>query len=170
MERNLQPGKMYEVLGRRKIQIEVNNEKEGSTLHQKGHILMYSQSGNRRRSPVFKQIVMNTAWHAWLPQFREKGLILSAVFEPTWDMINFPKGLSIDCRGNMVDEVPNWGPIIKCSKFGKMNPGWKYMELMVLYLYLSRKPVLVLIAATLWEPLEEFWGALLLHSPFHQPL
>lgn len=68
-----------------KTQIEVSKEKEkeDSTLHQKGHNLIHFQGGRRRQDPVFKQSVMDTAWHPWVPQLREKGLIFSAVFEPS---------------------------------------------------------------------------------------
>lgn len=85
MERNFQHGRKYEVSERRKTQVKVKKEKEkeGSTLHQRGCSLMYSQGGRRRQRPVFSQSVMNTTRGPRLPWLREKGLILPAVFEPT---------------------------------------------------------------------------------------
>lgn len=120
-----------------------------------------------------RQSAMNTTHDPWPPRLRKDG---TDSYSGVWALLRcdtfserYPC-LSIDYRGNTADVIPNWEPIIKCSKFGKMNPDWEYMGLMVLYLYLSRQPLLVLIVGTLWKPLEGFWGALLLHSPFHQSL
>lgn len=173
MERNCQDGRKYEVSGRRKIQAEVSKEKEkeSTKVHQSAVWCTLEKAGRSR--VLHWQSAMNTTHDPWPPRLREDG---TDSYSSVWALLRcdtFSERyacLSIDCRGNTADVIPNWEPIIKCSKFGKMNPDWEYMGLMVLYLYLSRQPLLVLIVGTLWKPLEGFWGALLLHGPFHQSL